>query len=384
MNKIELLERLISFDTTSYKSNLELISFIQSYLNDFGITSRLTYDDAREKANLFASIADKNGNYQGGILFSGHTDVVPVAGQNWNTDPFKATIIDDKLYGRGSCDMKGFIAVVLSLIPNLERSSLNKPIHLAFSYDEEVGCIGISRLLTDIQNCAILPEACIVGEPSNMQVITGHKGINVFKCKVTGQAAHSSLTPKGCNAIEYAAMIICKIRELAQKLRLAEQNSHYDVPFSTMSTNLINGGNAENIIPGQCEFKFELRNLPNNDPEVILLPLFNYVNNELLPLMHKELEQASVEFEQTAKVPGFSNDNGKTSKVCALARELCNNHEIHKVAYATEAGLINNANIDTIVCGPGSIEVAHKANEFVLLSQLAMCESFLTKLVARF
>lgn len=381
MDKVEILKKLISFDTTSYKSNLELIHFIEKYLKQYNIACSLTYDETNEKANILATIPDVKGNKIGGLILSGHTDVVPVTNQKWNTDPFTPTIIDDKIYGRGSSDMKGFIAVVLSLIPELTAQSLRKPIHLSFSYDEEVGCTGIVKIVNDIKQKDLKPEACVVGEPSSMQIISGHKGINVFNCQITGRAAHSSLTPRGTNAIEYAAMIICKIRELANSLKTI-RDEDYDVPFSTLSTNMISGGIAQNIIPENCEFIFEMRNLPENKADLILKPLFDYINNEVLSIMQKEYPNAAIEITNLSATPGLYKNSSTPFQKTVYS--LCHDDTVHKVAYATEAGIINNSGIDTIVCGPGSIEQAHKPNEFIEISQLDLCEKFLRKLVAIF
>lgn len=381
MDKIEILKKLISFDTTSYKSNLELIRFIEKYLQQFNINSSLTYDETHEKANILATIPDQNGNGLGGLVLSGHTDVVPVTNQKWDTDPFNPIIIDNKIYGRGSSDMKGFIAVVLALVPTLAVQKLKKPVHLSFSYDEEVNCSGIVKIINDIKHKDLKPEACVVGEPSNMQAIIGHKGINIFNCRIIGRAAHSSLTPSGTNAIEYAAMIICKIRELANNLK-GIRNEDYDVPFSTLSTNMINGGIAQNIIPENCEFVFELRNLPEYKADLILKPLVDYIDNHVLPLMKQEFADAKIIITNLSNTPGLYKNNSTPFQETVYS--LCHDNAVHKVAYATEAGIINNAGIDTIICGPGSIEQAHRPNEFIDISQLDLCEQFLIKLIAEF
>lgn len=381
MEKVEILKKLISVDTTSYKSNLELIRFIENYLKQYNIVCSLTYDETNEKANILATIPDSNGNKIGGLLLSGHTDVVPVTNQKWDTDPFTPTIINDKIYGRGSSDMKGFIAVVLSLVPELTTQKLKKPIHFSFSYDEEIGCTGIVKIVNDIRQKDLKPEACVVGEPSSMQVISGHKGVNIFNCQITGREAHSSLTPRGTNAIEYAAMIICKIRELANSLKVI-RNEDYDVPFSTLSTNMIGGGIAQNIIPSMCEFVFELRNLPENKADLILTPLFDYINNEILSIMQKEYPDAAIQITNLSATPGLHKNSSTPFQ--EMLYSLCRDHAIHKVAYATEAGIINNSGIDTIVCGPGSIEQAHKPNEFIEIAQLDLCEQFLRKLIVTF
>ena len=377
MTSQEWLAQLVAFDTTSRYSNLVLIDCVESYLSDEGFATRRSYNEAGDKANLFATIPAKNGERQRGTILSGHTDVVPVAGQQWDTDPFSATTIKDRIYGRGTCDMKGFIAVVLSLIPEL-KPVLTKPLHLAFSYDEEVGCLGAPKLIADFKAEGIRPEACIVGEPTDMRPVVAHKGINVFRCQFNGYAVHSSLVSSGCNAIEYAAELISWIRNLAGLLKLGPHDKHYDVPFSSISTNQIRGGNALNTVPAQCEFFFELRNLPAVDPEKIIDQIKDYINHNLLPKMKSEYEHASIELSSIAAVPG--HEASEESAITRLARSLTNNKDIFKVAYATEGGMFEAAGIPTVICGPGNIQQAHGPNEYVEISQLKQCEIFLRQL----
>lgn len=379
MDKYELLAKLISFDTTSRNSNLCIIDYIKTYLQKYEIKSDLTYNHQKDKANLFATIPAYTDIKNGGLILSGHTDVVPVDNQRWDTDPFVATKIGNNIYGRGSCDMKGFLAVVLSLIPEIIKLKLHYPLHLAFSYDEEVGCMGVPLLIEDIINRGIHPSSCIVGEPTSMKPVVAHKGINVYTCKVTGKPAHSSLTKLGCNAIDYATKCIIKIKELADNLRTnGEADPYYDVPFSTISTNLINGGTASNIIPQYCEFTFDLRNLPHIDHKVILKPLLDYVASELLPKMQQEYKDASIEFTPITIVQGFIAD--ESSKIVNLSRQITKEHDCVKVAYLTEAGLFQKNKINSIVCGPGDIAQAHKENEFISISQLELCEKFLKEM----
>jgi acetylornithine deacetylase len=383
MDVCEWLTRLISFDTTSSHSNLPLIHAIQNYLNDYKIQSTLTYDASGKKANLFATLPGCENSLDGGLILSGHTDTVPVANQQWNSNPFQASIVDDKIYGRGTCDMKGFLAVVLSLVPELTKEKLRKPLHFAFSYDEEVGCLGAPQLIENFQQLNIQPAACIVGEPTSMRPIVAHKGINGFRCKVHGHAAHSSLTPNGCNAIEYAAEIIHWIRCIAEKARTeGPYDSCYDVSYSTLSTNLIQGGTALNIIPNLCEFIFELRNLPMLQPQQVLSEMKEYIAKKILPKLQKEYIETQVVIDALYAVPAFETSEENT--FTKLIRELTGEKEIFKVAYATEAGLFQQANISTIVCGPGSIEQAHTANEFVTLGQLEQCRRFIPQLIKLF
>lgn len=376
MNSIEWLSKLISFDTTSRNSNLELISAIANWFEDHKILTKLIYDTDKQKANLFATLPAHNGNTQGGLVLSGHTDVVPVDGQHWNTDPFQATEIDGRIYGRGACDMKGFIAVVLATLPEFKKTKLQKPLHFAFSYDEEVGCTGAISLIDEIQQSGLRPEACIVGEPTDMLPVVGHKGINAYRCRVHGRATHSSLTTQGCNAIDYAAELICYIRECAKQLRQqGPQDNHYDVPFTSVSTNMIAGGNAMNTIPSYCEFVYEFRNLPTVNPKEIHNKIQTYIHQILLPKMQMEFADGAVEIEQLATAPGL--ETTEQEAITQWIRTLTGDKIIRKVAYATEAGLFQQAGIPTIVCGPGHIEQAHRANEFVSLEQLKRCEDFL-------
>lgn len=373
---IDWIGRLIRFDTTSRNSNLALIDMVRSTFERFDMVSHLTYDASGKKANLYATLPAADGNTQGGIVLSGHTDVVPVDGQAWDTDPFDPVIRDGRLYGRGACDMKGFIGTALSLLPQMRRTRLAKPIHFALSYDEEVGCVGAPLMLADLQARGQRPEGCIVGEPTSMRVIVAHKGINAWRCCVRGQAAHSSLTPKGLNAIEYAARLICFIRELADEMRIAgPYDEAFDVPFSTAQVGTIQGGIAINTIPALCEFDFEHRNLPGADPARFFARIRAYAEEELLPRMRSESPEAAIDFESLASAPSL--DASEQAAITQLVRALTADQAHRKVAYGTEAGQFQQAGIPAVICGPGDIRQAHKANEFVALDQVAQCEGFL-------
>lgn len=377
MDKETWLARLVAFDTSSSNTNLPLIECVGDWFHHHQIPFTLTYDPTKTKANLFATIPASDGSLNGGLIFSGHTDVVPVMGQEWDSDPFCAIKRDDRIYGRGTCDMKGFLAVVLALIPELKIYPGKHPVHVAFSYDEEVGCLGAPFLIADFQQRGIQPTACIVGEPTEMVPVVAHKGINSFRCCVHGQAAHSSLTPKGCNAIEYGAKLICWLRDYAEQLKeKGSKDDLYDVPYTTLTTNMVSGGIAMNIIPSDLEFLFEFRNLPQDNPDQISQAIMDYVRRDLIPEMRKESEDATVEIELTNRLPAF-----QTSEECELLKVAGEGKRIKKVSYATEAGLFQKAGIPTIVCGPGSIVEAHKANEFVSLEQLDKCEQFLRRVV---
>ncbi|WDD93845.1 acetylornithine deacetylase [Burkholderia sp. FERM BP-3421] len=374
------VERLVSIDTTSRVPNLGLIEMVRDALAARGIASTLTHDAREGWANLFATVPAHDGSTDGGIVLSGHTDVVPVDGQSWDSDPFRPEIRDGKLYGRGTCDMKGFIGTALALLPEMQSARLAKPIHFALSYDEEVGCVGAPLLIADLQKRGLKPSGCIVGEPSSMRPIIAHKGINAYRCCVRGHAAHSSLTPKGLNAIEYAARLICHIRDIADQFRAEGPfDALYDVPFTTAQTSLIQGGNAINTVPAECRFSFEFRNLPTLDPDRIFARIDAYARETLLPRMQQEHPNAAIEFTKIAAAPGL--DSTEQAAITELVRALTGDQDKRKVAYGTEAGLFALAGIPSVVCGPGDIEQAHKPNEYVSLDQLDACERFLRKFI---
>jgi acetylornithine deacetylase len=373
------LQTLVAFDTTSRNSNLHLIEHVRDALAAHGVPVQLFKSPDGAKSNLFATLPAQDGGTQGGIVLSGHTDVVPVDGQQWDTDPFALTERDGRLYGRGTCDMKGFIAAGLALVPEFLAMPRRKPLHFALSYDEEVGCIGAPVMLEQLKLQGQRFDGCIVGEPTSMQPVVAHKGINVWRCKVHGKAAHSSLTPSGSNAIEYAARLICRIRDLAEAFKAqGPYDPFFDVPYTTMTTNRISGGIAVNTIPEHCEFAYEFRNLPGMAPDDIQAQVEAYVQQELLPRMRREFAEARIEFESLAGAPSF--DSADTEAINVLVQALTGDREKRKVAYATEAGLFQQAGIPSVVCGPGAITEAHKANEYVELAQLARCEQFLRKL----
>ncbi|GLU31790.1 acetylornithine deacetylase [Trinickia caryophylli] len=378
---LQWVERLVSIDTTSRRPNIELIEIVREALSAHGIVSTLTRDERGERgewANLFATIPAHDGATTGGVVLSGHTDVVPVDGQQWDSDPFRAEIREQRLYGRGTCDMKGFIGAVMALVPEMQAVKLAKPIHLAFSFDEEIGCAGAPLMIAELQRRGVNPDGCIVGEPTSMRPIVAHKGINVYRCCVRGHAAHSSLTPKGLNAIEYAARLICHIRDVADEMRRdGPFDEFYDVPFTTAQTSTIEGGNAVNTVPAECRFAFEFRNLPTLDPATVFERIEHYAQQTLLPQMRREHPDAAIEFTRIASAPGL--DATEQAAITELVRALTGDRQTRKVAYGTEAGLFARAGVPSIVCGPGDIEQAHKPNEYVELSQLAACESFLRK-----
>lgn len=373
------LSTLVGIDTTSRNSNLALIETARDWLKGQGVQSWLAHNEAGNKANLFATLPAADGAVQGGVVLSGHTDVVPVDGQDWDTDPFVLTEKDSRLYGRGTADMKSFIAASLAMVPEFMAMPRKKPIHLAFSYDEEVGCVGAPVMLAELQGRGIKADGCVVGEPTSMQVVVAHKGVNLFNCRVHGKAAHSSLTPQGCNAIEYAARLICHIRDIADAIKAqGPYDEFFDVPFSTMTTNQIKGGIAVNTIPALCEFNYEFRNLPGIPADQIQSRVERYVREELLPRMQAEYAEARIDIQTGASAPGL--DATEEEAITQLARALTADRRVRKVAYGTEAGLFQSVGIPAVVCGPGDIQQAHKPNEFIELSQLAGCERFLRRL----
>ena len=384
-NSIDWLTRLIAFDTVSRHSNLVLIEDVQSYCEQLGLTVDLTFNDAKNKANLFVTVpagenADKVNN---GLVLSGHTDVVPVDGQNWTSEPFNATIRGTKLFGRGACDMKGFIACALKLLPKAVELSnsgqLRRPLHLALSFDEEVGCLGAPLILADLKARGITPDYCIVGEPTNMAMVVAHKGIAVYRCRVHGKSAHSSLTAQGVNAISYASRLVGYVDELADELsQRLDNDALFDVPYSTLSVGTIQGGTATNIVPNLCEFTFDYRNLPHMTQQDILAPIQAKVA-ELSAQMQSRAPETGIELMQEESVPAMTDND--SAELQALIAALTGDDKRHKVAYATEGGQFTNAGIPTIICGPGSIEQAHKADEYVELSEIERCDSFLQHLL---
>lgn len=371
---IELLNTLIGFDTISYKSNLELIEFIQSYLSSYGIDSTLIHDESGKKANLYATIGRTD---IGGVMLSGHTDVVPVAGQDWDTDPFSLTESSDRLYGRGSADMKGFIALVLSRVPEMVSCELTKPIHLAFSYDEEIGCIGVQRMLDLLEHQPIKPSCCIIGEPTGMEVVIGHKGKLATRVKVRGHACHSGQSPLGVNAIDFASELIVYIRKLAhEKAQNGPFDKDYEVPYTTLHTGVVGGGTALNIVPNLCQFDFEIRHLYEEDPQHLLNQIKNFARDHLEKEMHLIDSDTGFDFETVATYPGLLSDPG--IEFVRYVKQLLDNDAHSKVIFGSEGGLFQKRlGIPTLVCGPGNIDQAHKANEYISLDQLQKGGNFL-------
>jgi acetylornithine deacetylase len=376
----DLLARLTAFDTTSRNSNLALIEFIQNYLDEAGISSTLVANDEGTKANLFASIGPVD---RPGVVLSGHTDVVPVDGQAWSSDPFLLTERDDRLFARGAADMKGFIAAVLALVPAIAARRLERPVHLAFSYDEEVGCKGVPRLLDHLEETLpVLPAGCVVGEPTGMQIANGHKGKAGYRCTVTGRASHSALNHLGVNAVEIAAEIITRLRTMNVDFSTNGPFADgFEPPHCTASTGVIGGGTALNIVPSTCRFEFEFRLLPGQEAERLLTEVQHLANTELLPAMRSIAPEAAIEWEELMSYPALGSD--RSAAIERLGCDLTGTVLPVKLSFGTEAGHFAKRGIPAVVCGPGHIDVAHKPDEYVDLAQLSACTAFLGDLVDR-
>ena len=370
----ELFSQLLSFDTTSRESNLELIEAIKKYLQDLGIESTLVFNEQRTKANLYARLGPEG---DGGVMLSGHTDVVPVDGQDWTYPAFRLTEQGGKCYGRGSADMKGFIACVLAAVPQFQTVELRMPLYLAFSYDEEIGCLGVRSLIEHIKASAEKPAMCIIGEPTNMQPVYGHKGKVAMRCNVKGHACHSAYAPEGVNAIEYAAKLINKLSDLAEPLK-TELDNRFDPPYSTLQTGVIKGGTALNIVPESCSFDIEMRYLPETNANKTFDTLKNYAQQTLQPQMQSVHLQTNIEFDSLAAYPPLLTD--PQSEFAQWLAGWAGNKEYGTVAFGTEGGLFDEAGVATLVCGPGSMEQGHKPDEFVSIEQLNKCQDMLTNL----
>ncbi|WP_248797667.1 acetylornithine deacetylase [Pseudomonas sp. MWU13-2105] len=373
----DLLAALIAFDTTSRESNLQLIEFVRDYLARFEVPCELIFNDERSKANLFATLGPDD---RPGIVLSGHTDVVPVDAQPWTVPPFELSEKDGRLYGRGSADMKGYIACVLAAVPALLAAPLRMPVHIVLSYDEEVGCLGVRSLLAELAQRAHKPLLCIIGEPTELKPVLGHKGKLAMRCAVHGAACHSAYAPQGVNAIEYAAELIGELGRIGSRLRAPHlHDSRFDPPFSTVQTGLISGGKALNIVPADCCFDFEVRALPNLDPHEVAQQLELYAEQQVLPKMRAVDEGSSIHFSELSAYPGLATDpRGQAARLIA---EFCGSSEFSTVAFGTEGGLFDAIGIPTVVCGPGSMDQGHKPDEFVSLEQLQGCEAMLERLV---
>ena len=374
----DILEKLIAFPTVSKDSNADLIDYVRNYLADYGIDSVLVGNAEHTKFNLHAMIGP---NKPGGVMLSGHTDVVPVEGQHWTVDPFQLSRKGERIYGRGTTDMKGFIACVLAMVPQAAATALAEPIHLVFSYDEEIGCIGIRGMLDVLEVDYPSPKFCIVGEPTSMRIGVAHKGKVGMTCRCYGASAHSALTAEGLNAIYLACDMIAEIRRLHSELSSGPPNSGFEVPHSTLHVGVIRGGTALNIIPNYCEFKFEIRNIGTDNAECMVKRIQDSAESIASPYRHR-FDAADIRIEIFNQYPALETE--QDAEIINFVSELNGHHDTTKIDFGTEAGMISSRlSIPAVVCGPGSMDQGHKPDEFILSSELNRCDAFLSKLVRR-
>ena len=379
MHSEEILARLVAYDTTSTTSNLELIDFVRNLLDKNAIASHLVHNDDQSCANLYATIGPDD---RGGVMLSGHTDVVPTLGQDWHSDPYQLKTDETLLFGRGTCDMKGFIACVLAGLPQMTAARLQTPIHLAFSYDEEIGCVGARRLTDAMAGFEVKPRIGLIGEPTSMNMVLGHKGKISYRVTVSGLSCHSAYISSGVNAVEYAAELIAFIRNMNTRVQQNLTDQSYSVPHSTFHVGNISGGTALNIVPRLCEFEFEIRNLPQEDLETLVHDIKHYAHDVLLADMKSRYPGSDISFNQTSYYPGLHTDPAAT--VIDYTRAINPIDEIGaNVSFGTEAGLFDAIGINCLVCGPGSIDQAHKPDEFISREQLQYCDHLIENLVHR-
>ncbi|MBV6286104.1 acetylornithine deacetylase [Pseudomonas aegrilactucae] len=373
-----LLAQLVGFATVSRDSNLALIEFVRDYLAALGVTCELIYNAERSKANLLASIGPA---VAGGVVLSGHTDVVPVDGQAWTVEPFSLSERDGKLFGRGTADMKGYLASVLAAVPLFLASPLRRPVHLAFSYDEEVGCLGVRSLLEVLPQRIPAPALCLIGEPTELKPVLGHKGKLAMRCHIKGAACHSAYAPYGVNAIEHAARLIGHLGEIGKRLAAPElHDERFDPAYSTVQVGTIQGGTALNIVPADCRFDFEVRALPDFAPQTVADQLQAYAARELEPAMQAVNAHSAIHFEPLSSYPGLATP--PDSAAAQLVARLCGSEAFSTVAFGTEGGLFDQAGIPAVVCGPGNMEQGHKPDEYISVEQLAACDRLMERLAA--
>jgi acetylornithine deacetylase len=371
----DLLARLVAFDTTSHKTNLPIIRFVEDYLRRHGVESTLVPTPDGDKASLFATIGPTG---VGGIALSGHTDVVPVEGQSWSSDPFTLVERDGRLYGRGACDMKGYLACVLAMVPELKARNLTTPVHIAFSYDEEVGCTGVRPMIAELGRRLPLPRMVLVGEPTTMTVVDAHKGPMRWVVRLTGKAAHSSMPHLGVNAITYAGRLLGELARIETELKQASLDPRFDPPYTTLQVTQLAGGNASNIVPAACWFGWEIRRLPGFDGEALDARFRRFAAEQCTAPMRRADPGAGITIELVNEVPSFQADAG--APIVPLALKLAQQNETFAVCYATEASLFQGGGAPAVVCGPGDIAQAHTPDEFIEVAELEKCLAFLGRL----
>ncbi|WP_370212956.1 acetylornithine deacetylase [Roseovarius sp.] len=379
MNSAEILDRLIGFDTVSRNPNIDLMRFIQGLLADVGVEAELIPDSDGKKANLLATIGPRDGR---GVMLSGHTDVVPVDGQDWTKPAFRLTQEDGKYFGRGTADMKGFVACALAAGLKAAKRELKTPLHLAFSYDEEIGCQGVRSMIDLLRDAPVRPAMCIVGEPTSLTVATGHKGKIALKARCVGREGHSALAPLAMNALHLGCDLVSVLREVQDDLReRGAQDGDYDVSYTTVHAAKMQGGVALNIVPNLCEVDFEIRNLAQDDPQKILAGIRDRAE-EIVARVRDHAPEASIEISENFSYPGL--DTPGTAEVVGFVKSLTGGNATCKVAFGTEGGLFSQElSIPTVVCGPGSMMQGHKPDEFVEVSQIERCDSMLDTLLDR-
>ena len=374
-----ILADLVAFPTVSADSNLQLIAYASDLLSSAGARLSVSLDPSGTKANLFATIGLEG---DGGIVLSGHSDVVPVEGQDWSSDPFTLTERDGKLYGRGTCDMKGFIAASLAMAPRFAAARLTRPLHFALTYDEEVGCLGGQALVAELAKTGIKPSVAIVGEPTLMGVIEGHKGCYEYTTEFTGMDGHGSQPGKGVNAVEYAVRYVTRLLELGEELKLrAPVGSRFSPPWTTVQVGKMAGGNARNTIAGQCSVEWEMRPVHTDDADHVKAELAACVDDVLRPAMRKVCAHADIVTHVVGEVQGLLPVS--QSEARDIVFELTGAHEAELVSFGTEAGLFQSMGMSAVICGPGSIAQAHKPNEYIEIAQLDACLRMLTRLQDR-
>lgn len=374
---LEHLQRLVGFNTVSTQANSGLTDYIADVLVPLGFNIQLDTDLTGTKSNMIAHLGPDRPD---GLMLAGHTDVVPTTGQEWSSDPFRVVARDSKVFGRGTCDMKGFIATVLGVLPALDFNELRRPLYLAFTCDEEIGCFGARSIAPILANMTNRPAKCIVGEPTSMKLVAGHKGKLSVDCAVHGAEGHSAFNHRGINAVEIAAELVARLRHMQSQIRdNGPFDARFDPPYTTVHTGLLSGGTARNIVPRDCRFEFEIRNLPDHDPHDLLSEIIQLIDQVLLPEMHAIRTETGIEIRIQSDIPGLMADlSGQWPRYLMNATQQ---NSPNFVSFATEGGLYQASGVDTIICGPGNIEQAHKADEYVEIAQLAACEKFITKVI---